>query len=67
MLGVGPVADELGIARSTVWRWTQPEGKGTNGIVPACYHRPLLTLAQQRGKRLTSDDLVNGRLRTGVR
>lgn len=48
--------------KSTVWRWAQPkDAGGTDGIVPSRYHRPLLRLAQQTGKTLTTDDLVFGR------
>lgn len=67
-LGIGYAARKLKVSRTTVWRWGQPAGRGTNGIVPACYHRDLLKLAQQRGASLTSEDLVLGRPRqTGAR
>lgn len=48
--------------KSTVWRWSQPKrAGGTDGIVPARYHVPLLRLAQRLGRTLTPNDLVIGR------
>lgn len=50
------------LSKSTVWRWSQPRATGgTDGIVPARYHRPLLRLAQRLGRSLSTDDLVHGR------
>lgn len=50
------------LSKSTVWRWSQPrKAGGTDGIVPARYHRPLLRLAQRLGRTLSTDDLVHGR------
>lgn len=49
------------VAESTVWRWAQPMGKGTGGVVPSRYHLPLLRLARRLGRNLTTDDLVLGR------
>jgi len=50
------------LSKSTVWRWSQPRAVGgTDGIVPARYHRPLLRLAQRMGRNLSPDDLVHGR------
>lgn len=54
-------AAALDIAESTVWRWAQPEAKGTGGVVPSRYHLTLLRLARQLGRQLTADDLVFGR------
>lgn len=61
VLGMTAVARRCDIAESTVWRWAQPVPRGTGGLVPAKYHRDLLHLAHQLGKRLTADDLVLGR------
>lgn len=60
---VAGLQDEFpGLSRSTVWRWSQPrEVGGTDGIIPARYHRPLLRLAQRLGRKLTADDIVHGR------
>lgn len=60
-LGMTAVAKECGVAESTVWRWAQPQDKGTGGLVPAKYHRKLLHLAHRLGKQLNADDLVLGR------
>lgn len=66
-LGLMAVVDGLqaefpGLAKSTVWRWSQPRsGGGTDGIIPARYHLPLLRLSQRLGCTLTPDDLVFGR------
>lgn len=66
-LGLMSVVDGLqddfpGLAKSTVWRWSQPRSSGgTDGIVPARYHLPLLRLSHQLGCRLSADDLVYGR------
>lgn len=52
------------LSKSTVWRWSQPrKAGGTDGIVPARYHVPLLRLAQRLGRNLTPNDLVIGRPR----
>lgn len=62
-VGTAALCREFKIARSTAWRWTQPKPRGTGGIVPSCYHRPLLDLAQRIGANLTSEDLIAGRLK----
>lgn len=62
-VGTAALCREFKIARSTAWRWTQPKPHGTGGIVPSCYHRPLLDLAQRVGANLTPEDLVAGRLK----
>lgn len=51
----------LGVSYSTVWRWSQPAPKGTNGLIPSRYHAPLLKLAADCQIILTPDDLVLGR------
>lgn len=66
-MGLMPIVDGLqaefpGLAKSTVWRWSQGrDAGGTGGIVPSRYHLPLLRLAQQLRCDLTPDDLVIGR------
>jgi hypothetical protein len=66
-LGLMPTVDGLrkefpSLSKSTVWRWAQPrDDGGTDGIVPSRYHRPLMRLAQQMGRKLTAEDLVFGR------
>lgn len=51
----------LGVSRSTIWRWSQPAPKGTNGLIPSRYHAKLLAFATQAGVPLTAEDLVLGR------
>lgn len=58
---LGEVAAACGISESTVWRWAQPVGKGTGGVVPSRYHLVLLQLARQLGRELTAEELVLGR------
>lgn len=62
VLGTTVIAESLGLARSTVWRWGKDKPIGTGGIVPAQYHRPVLSLAHRLGVRLSTDDLVHGRM-----
>ena len=57
------VAEVLGLVRSTVWRWQQPLGKGgTDGLIPSQYQQPLISAAKALGKKLTSSDLIFGRI-----
>lgn len=58
------IEQALGVSRSTVWRWSQPKGRGTGGLVPSQYHGPLMMLARRLGRKLTTEDLVLGRNRT---
>jgi hypothetical protein len=66
-LGLGPAVAGLraefpSISRSTVWRWGQPRNAGgTGGLIPPRYHVPLLRLAKNTGRTLTTNDLVYGR------
>ena len=53
-LGMRPLAKELGIPHSTVWRWLQSR----HGLVPSQHHRAILKLG---GGAITADDLVHGR------
>ena len=57
--GISMIAKELKINRSTVSRWaTSREDGGTDGIIPAKYHKPLLKLAAKKSIPLTAGDLV---------
>lgn len=58
------IEQALNVSRSTIWRWSQPKGRGTGGVVPSQYHVPLMRLARQLGRTLTTEDLVLGRNRT---
>lgn len=58
--GAANVAQALELNRATVWRWAQPYPRGTGGTIPAPYHVPLLTLAQQSGIELSPNELVLG-------
>ena len=53
------VAAELDLDRSTVSRWTKSKAKGgTNGIIPARYHKELLRLAEKNDIDLTAEELI---------
>lgn len=54
------VCRALQVSESTVWRWAQPAPKGTDGLVPSKYHKPLLQLAADLGVQLTPAELVLG-------
>ena len=54
------VCRALQLSESTVWRWSQPAPKGTDGLVPSKYHAPLLRLAAELGVALTPEELVLG-------
>lgn len=54
------VCRALGVSESTVWRWAQPAPKGTDGLVPSRYHKPLLQLARELDVPLTPAELVLG-------
>jgi len=56
LLGIRPLARELGIDPTTVVRWRQRDG-----LVPSAWHKPLLTLAPKLGVTLTETDLIHGR------
>lgn len=52
------VARLLGLAPSTVYRWTYPVSKrGTGGVIPAKSLIELLRLARPLGVLITSEDL----------
>lgn len=55
--GINEVAEYLGLHRSTVWRWEQPQyaedGRkvgGRNGLIPSVHHEILLAWGRSRGK-----------------
>lgn len=53
------VSEALGVAYTAPYRWTYPrERGGTDGRVPAKYHRSLLNLAAEAGVALSPADLV---------
>lgn len=60
-LGTAAIAESLSLQRSTVWRWAQKRPRGTGGLVPAEYHRDLMSLAHRLGKSLSANDLIFGR------
>lgn len=46
--GVGRVQEITGLNRSQIHRWTYTKEKGgTGGIIPACWHMPLITGARE--------------------
>lgn len=51
------LAKALKVAPSTIYRWTYI-GKGSNGLIPAKYHRPILEFAEIMGVPLKAEDLV---------
>jgi hypothetical protein len=55
--GIRPLAAELTVSPSTVWRWKNSDP----GLVPSEHHVALLDLAKRWGKQLTAEDLINGR------
>lgn len=55
--GIRPLATEIKVSPSTVWRWRDSEA----GLVPSEHHVALLDLAKRWGKTLTAEDLINGR------
>lgn len=61
LLGIRPLARELGINPYTVQRWDKPPPLGRGGRVPSEYHVPLLELARRSRVKLTPNDLVLGR------
>ncbi|MGD9882311.1 MAG: hypothetical protein AB7F22_30200 [Reyranella sp.] len=56
--GVRPLARLLDINPTNVSRWQLPKPRGTGGLIPSKYHKPLLTLAKRRKVRLTVEELV---------
>jgi hypothetical protein len=57
--GYRAVSAALGVAYTAPYRWTYPrERGGTDGRVPAKYHRVLLDLAAESGVELSAADLV---------
>lgn len=66
--GIRPLARMLGpylpdretIEPSTVDRWLRPKPRGTEGLIPAHYHQPLLALAKDQDIELSAEELILG-------
>ncbi len=66
--GIRPLARKLGpfmahrdtIEPSTIERWQRGKPRGTNGLIPAHYHAPLLELARAEGVPLSAEELIFG-------
>lgn len=53
------VARVTGRAAGAPYRWTYPvEKKGTGGLIPQRYHRPLLEYARENEIPLSADDFL---------
>jgi hypothetical protein len=56
--GPRALARELDVDHSWVVRWRKPKPEGTDGLIPAKYHRTILRVAKANGIRLRADDLI---------
>lgn len=57
--GAGAVARTVGVAITTVRRWTYPVGRGgTGGTIPLKYWPALMRMAQTMNVQLTADRLA---------
>lgn len=55
--GVRAAAEATGKNRTRVYRWMRPKDVGgTDGLIPARYHRDLLDYARKNNLPLTPDD-----------
>ena len=59
------LAAELGVAKTTVYRWREPckpraGGAGCDGRIPAKHYAPLLRLAKRYRVKLRPHHLVTG-------
>ena len=60
--GIRPLARELDVDPSTVFRWKEPVDRGGSaGLIPSSIQSRLLTLAKSQGLDLTAEDLIHGR------
>lgn len=50
------VAEWVGLALGSVYKWTYPKPRGRNGIIPAKYQCILLDRAKSEGIKLTPAD-----------
>ncbi len=55
--GKAAVADELGLDKSTLSRWCQPQPQGTGGMIPQRYWPKLVEMARGRKVRITLKEL----------
>ncbi len=55
--GIRPLARILEVDPTTVIRW-----RNGDGLIPSQYHRRLLEIAKELNVKLTTDDLIHGRL-----
>ena len=55
--GFAAVSAYLAVAQVTVYRWTYPPPKGTDGLIPVRHHDSLLEMAKLTNVRLTRADL----------
>ena len=55
--GHKPVAKICGVDLAYVYRWTYPkERRGTNGLIPVRFHKPLISGAKEMGIDLVPND-----------
>lgn len=60
--GIRPLARDLDVEPSTVWRWKEPAAAGgSDGQIPRTMQGRLLDIAKARGLDLTAEDLIRGR------
>lgn len=60
--GAQALAEALGIAPSTVHKWSYPkEREGQGGLVPAKYQQPVLDFAKGRGIEISPADFFASR------
>ena len=56
-MSVQELAAELKVNRTTVWRWTLPEPRGTGGYIPRWHHPAIRKVARLRRVSVTPEML----------
>ncbi len=57
--GATVIASNLSVDKSRVYRWMYAKDvRGTGGLIPAEYHRPILNAAKERNIALSADDII---------
>ena len=56
--GKTSVADRLGLDKSTLSRWCQPQPAGTGGLIPQRYWPRLIEMAREQRVRISLKELA---------